>query len=88
MIESIERFSGLNLMAIVPNALFNMRNHSEFERVAVVTNDRRLTSAISALAPLGSTELRTFHEGEYHDALVWIKTGLNSLTRTRPPKPA
>jgi hypothetical protein len=44
MIESIERFSGLNLMAIVPNALFNMRNHSEFERVAVVTNDRRLTS--------------------------------------------
>ena len=60
MLEYIERFCGLDPLAIVPNALFNLRNQSEFERVALVTNDSLLTSTASTLVSLIATQVRTF----------------------------
>lgn len=60
MLEHIDRFCGLDPLAIIPNSLFMLRNHSEFERVAIVSNDSLLTSAASSLAPLTSTQVETF----------------------------
>jgi hypothetical protein len=60
MLEIVERFSGLDPMAFVPNSLFNMRNFSAFERIAIVGHDPLLMSVASSLSPLVPGDVRTF----------------------------
>ena len=60
MLEIIERFCGLDPMAFVPNSLFNMRNFSAFERIAIVGHDPLLMSVASSLASMVPGDVRTF----------------------------
>jgi len=60
MLEIIERFSGLDPMAFIPNSLFNMRNFSAFERIAIVGHDPLLMSVASSLGSLVPGDVRTF----------------------------
>jgi hypothetical protein len=60
MLEIIARFSGLDPMAVLPHSLFNMRNFSAFERIAIVGHDPLLMSVASSLAPLMPGDVRTF----------------------------
>ena len=60
MLEIIEKFCGLDPMAILANSLFNLRNFSAFERIAIVGHDPFLVSVASSLAPLMPGDVRTF----------------------------
>jgi hypothetical protein len=75
ILEIIERFCGLDPMAILPNSLFNLRNFSAFERIAVVGHDPLLMSATSSLAALVPGDMRTFplSEAGRKDASEFIK---------------
>ncbi len=82
MLERINKFCGLDPLAIIPNGLFNLRNHSEFERVAVVGNDTLLMTLASALAPLVSTQVKTFSPSKIADARAFLRGGLDHPPHT------
>src|SRR5262249_20683869 len=60
LLKTIERFSGLDPMAIIPNGLFNLRNFPAFERIAIVGHDPFLMIVTASLAPLMPGDVRTF----------------------------
>ena len=78
VLEHIKSFCGLDPFAIVPYSLFNLRNHSAFERLAVVTDDRPLASAALALAPVAPGEIRSYSDSDEQrsKAKKWIIEGL------------
>ena len=78
VLEYIKSFCGLDPFAIVPNSLFNLRNHSAFERLALVTNSRALASTGLALAPVVEGEIRSYSDSDdqFTKAINWIIEGL------------
>ena len=93
LLEHIKHFSGMDPLAIIPNTLFNLRNYSFFERVAVVSDNRSLIGAALTLSPAAmSVEVRTYPTAQLDDAKTWIFEGLpadgstGTATQTRKQK--
>jgi SpoIIAA-like len=83
LLEHIKHFSGMDPLAIIPNSLFNLRNYSFFERVAVVSDDRSLVGAALTLSPaVMSVEVRTYPTAQLDDAKNWIVEGLPAVGST------
>jgi hypothetical protein len=77
LLEHIKHFSGLDMLAIIPSSLFNLRNYLAFERVAVVSDNRSLIGAALALTPaVMPVEVRTYPTSQIDLAKDWIYEGL------------
>jgi SpoIIAA-like len=83
LLEHIRHFSGMDPLAIIANSLFNLRNYSFFERVAVVSDNRSLVGAALTLSPaVMSVEVRTYPTAQFDDAKNWIVEGLPAVGST------
>ncbi len=67
-------FRGVELEALWSDIKFSLRHLTDFERMAIVGNDRRVRWWARAVGPFVKTKVRCFRPGDIETAWRWLKS--------------